>query len=220
MTNTNNSFLAERRQVSEMMARLYRTRLTTTSGGNISLRLDGGLFCITPSGLDKAALSPEQIAIVTLDGENLTPHLKLSIESEMHRLLLRARPDVGAVVHAHPCWATLFSAMDGLRIRTDLIAESFFLLGDILTIPYHRMGSPALAEEVCRAMAGGANVGIMENHGVIALGAGLVQAFDLVEVLENAAKATLAAEILGPKAGLRPLDEGRKASLIAMKAGK
>lgn len=187
-------FEHQRCEVAECMARLYRTGLTTTSGGNISLRLNDELFCITPSSLDKACLSAETIAVVTMEGENLTPHLKLSIEGEMHRLTLINRPDVDAVVHAHPCYATAFSTMkksDGaLALNTRLIGESWYLLGEPRLVPYYRMGSEELAHAVSEA-ARDCSVLLMENHGVLAVGPTLLKAFDCVEVLENAARMTV-----------------------------
>lgn len=206
-------------QTARTMTRLYNTRLTTTSGGNISLRLDDELFCITPSGLDKSCLTAQDIAIVTMDGENLTPNLKLSIESEMHRILLLSRPDIKAVVHAHPCWGSMFSTFTDLRINTALTAESYFLLGEPAFIPYHRMGTPELAAEVAKAM-GGCNAGIMENHGVITVGKSLVAAFDLIEVLENAARMTIAAKMLNGAAAVKALDENQRRELDEMKAAK
>lgn len=68
-------YRGEREAVAAIMSRLYTTRLTTTSGGNISLRLSDNLFCITPSQLDKANLTGDLIAVVTMEGENLTPIL-------------------------------------------------------------------------------------------------------------------------------------------------
>ncbi|MDD3823171.1 MAG: class II aldolase/adducin family protein, partial [Sphaerochaetaceae bacterium] len=120
-------FAPQRAQVAAMMTRLYQCRLTTTSGGNISLRLSEDLFCITPSKLDKANLTGDLIAVVTFSGENLTPHLPLSIESEMHRKALSNRLDISAVVHAHPSYASAFTAMKR-AINTKLLAESWFLL--------------------------------------------------------------------------------------------
>lgn len=192
-------FSEQRRAVAECMARLYRTGLTTTSGGNISLRLNDDLFCITPSSLDKSCLTEDTIAIVSMDGENLTPYLKLSIEGEMHRLTLLNRPDVNAVVHAHPCYATAFSMIrnaDGaLALNTRLIGESWFILGDPVLVPYYTMGSQELAHAVSEA-ARSSSVLLMENHGVLAVGPTLLKAFDRIEVLENAAKMTTITQIM------------------------
>ena len=104
------------------MRRVYERRLTTSLGGNISMRL-GSVMLITPSSLDKASLGDEDIAKVDIEsGKNLTPCLKLSIESEMHRLIYLKRPTCKAVIHAHPVFSSLFSASEE-EIRTDIIAE-------------------------------------------------------------------------------------------------
>lgn len=188
------AFIEERKQVAAMMTRLYQTRLTTTSGGNISLRIDKDTFCITPSSLDKASLTPELIAVVKMDGENLTPHLRLSIESEMHRLILLENPDINAVVHAHPVFSTLYSCAEE-EVDTSLIAESWFLLGKPLTAKYHKMGTPELAREVADR-ARNARIVLLENHGVLATGSSLLNAFDGIEVFENAAKLTYYSTLL------------------------
>ena len=85
-------------EVASFMRRIYDRGLTTATGGNLSLRV-GSLMLITPSGKDKASLTAEDIAEVDIStGENLTPDKRLSIETEMHRLIYLRRPDVGAAV--------------------------------------------------------------------------------------------------------------------------
>ena len=187
-------FASERSAVAALMTRLYNCRLTTTSGGNISLRLTPDLFCITPSNLDKAHLTEDLIAVVTMDGENLTPELTLSMESEMHKKALLARPDIQAVVHAHPCYASAFTAMKQ-GINTKLLAESWFLLEEPAFAPYARMGTVTLADTVAAALQT-SNIVLMENHGVLTVGKTLISAFDLIEVLENSAKMTFITETL------------------------
>ncbi len=214
-------FERQRSEVAECMARLYRTGLTTTSGGNISLRLNDELFCITPSSLDKACLAADTIAVVTLDGKNLTPHLKLSIECEMHRLTLLNRPDIDAVVHAHPCYATAFTTIrkpDGfLALNTRLIGESWFVLGEPVLVPYYRMGSQELALAVSDA-ARRCDVLLMENHGVLAVGPTLLKAFDRVEVLENAARMSVITQTMANGGCVvKSLDDAECEALSAMK---
>lgn len=187
-------FASERAQVAALMNRLYIYRLTTTSGGNISLRLSEDLFCITPSQIDKANLTGDLVAVVNMQGENLTPHLRLSMESEMHRRALVARKDVSAVVHAHPVYASAFTAMRR-QVNTKLLAESWYLLGEPAFAPYERMGTHGLARVVSEALAH-TNVVLMENHGVLTVGKSLIDAFDLIEVLENSAKMTFITETL------------------------
>ena len=110
--------------VAAFMKRAYGRGLTTATGGNVSAR-DGSVMLITPSGKDKASLSADDIASVDiLTGSSLSPGMKLSIETEMHRLVYAARPDIKAIVHAHPVFASLFSASED-KIDTAIIAESW-----------------------------------------------------------------------------------------------
>jgi L-fuculose-phosphate aldolase len=213
-------FAKERASVAAMMTRLYNCRLTTTSGGNISFRLNDDLFCITPSKLDKANLQADQIAIVAFSGENLTPHLGLSIEHEMHRQALIVRPEMRAVVHAHPCYASAFTAMKR-PINTRLLAESWFLLEEPAMASYERMGTTVLAAVVAASLKS-SKVVLMENHGVIAVGATLLEAFDLIEVLENSAKMTFITETMasvGRGWETSSLDVPRCEELMRMKHG-
>ena len=187
-------YYLQRKQVADTMTRLYTTHLTTSSGGNISLRLDENTFCITPSALDKGNLRPELIAVVTLGGENLTPQLKLSIEVEIHRLILSENPEINAVVHAHPVFSTLFACAE-MPMDTTLIAESWFLLGRPEVSEYHKMGTPELARDVADC-AKRSRVVLLKNHGVLATGKDMLSAFDAIEVLESASKLTAFAALL------------------------
>ena len=186
-------FKEERREIAYFMRRLYKMGLTTTSGGNISLRCDDYVL-MTPSTLDKARLKAKHIVILNLEGENLTPDLKPTMEKEMHIEIYKKNNEVKAIVHAHPVTATAF-ACTGKSVSTTLIAESYAILGIPARAKYATMGTKELAGIVSEA-ASGNKVVLMDNHGVLATGRNLLQAFDRVEVLENAAKTTLICEIL------------------------
>ncbi len=181
-------YAAHREQVAYFMRRLYSQGLTTCSGGNISLRVGDGLALVTPSALDKGELRADQIALFTMEGENLTPHLKGSIETGMHLEVLRRRRDIAAVVHAHPVTATSFTAMT-MDINTGLTSESYAVIGKPVRVGYCIMGSEGLANKVADALQD-ADVALMQNHGVITVGKTLLNAFDKLEVLEAAAKMT------------------------------
>ena len=186
-------FKEERREIAYFMRRLYKMGLTTTSGGNISRRCDDYVL-MTPSTLDKARLKAKHIVILSLEGENLTPDLKPTMEKEMHIEIYRKNSEVKAIVHAHPVTATAF-ACTGKTVSTTLIAESYAILGIPVRAKYATMGTKELAGIVSEA-ASGNKVVLMDNHGVLATGKNLLQAFDRIEVLENAAKTTLICEIL------------------------
>ncbi|MGL1892439.1 MAG: class II aldolase/adducin family protein [Spirochaetaceae bacterium] len=196
------NYKEEKIETAQIMERLYNNHLTTCSGGNISLRVNEDTILITPSALDKGNLKSETIAVVKLSGENLTPHLKTSIETEMHLDIYRARPDVKAIVHAHPIHASLFTATDK-KIRTDLLAESRFMLGEPEFAAYSLMGTKELALNVSRAFSDiKTRVVLMENHGVITIGESLFQAYDRIEVLEASARMTYMGELLGGVKGI------------------
>ena len=180
----------ERKEIAFTMRRLYRQNLTTCSGGNISLRVGSSHVLITPSGLDKGKINFRQIALMTLDGENLSIGLKPSIETDMHLKILRSRPDVNAVVHAHPVHASFFSATDTM-VRTDLLAEARYLLTEPAFAPYALMGTEGLGDRVSSALHKEKSAVFLENHGVLTVGNSLLQAFDRMEVLEAAANMTL-----------------------------
>lgn len=180
----------ECRELAGFMRRLYRMGLTTTSGGNLSRRLADGRVLLTPSASDKGRMRGREIGIVTPSGEVLGPAgFRPSIESRMHLAVYLTRPDIGAVVHAHPPTVSAFAATRA-ELDTALIAESRAVLGVVAYVPYLPMGSGELAEAVGAAMAT-ADCLVMRNHGALAVGRDLLQAFDRLEVLEAAARITL-----------------------------
>lgn len=191
------SYKSKKKEVAYFIRRLYAQKLTTCLGGNISLKADDNNVLITPSQLDKAILKPNQIGVVTIDGENLTPQFKLSMETGMHLSIYKKRKDVKAIIHAHSTFATSFAAMQK-EINNKLTGEIRAIIGHIVTAPYALMGSKELAKIVSDKSID-ANVMLMENHGVIALGENLLQAFNRIEVLESAAKMTIVTELMKSK---------------------
>lgn len=204
-----------REELAYFMRRLYERGLTTCSGGNLSTRVGDNHVIITPSALDKGRITGDQIGLMTLEGENLTPALTVSMEAGMHLEVYKARPEVRGIVHAHPVTASGFAAMSR-DIDTTLTAEAYAVLGRPGVAPYALMGTPALAESVARAVKD-ADVVILENHGILTVGSSLLAAFDRLEVLEAAAKMTLFTALLG---GAAPLTPERLAELDAWKASR
>ncbi len=181
------------------MRRLYEQKLTTTSGGNISVRA-GDNIIITPTGTDKGKMRWKETAVMNMLGENLTPDLKLSIEYEIHLMIYRKRSDVNAIVHAHPLFSTSFTAMKN-NIDTSLTAEARAICGEPRFVPYALMGTRKLAELAADNIEG-SDILLLENHGILTTGSGILQAFDRMEVLEQAAKMTLITGMYGRKSPL------------------
>ena len=199
-------------EICRIMRRTYECGLTTSLGGNISMRL-GSLMLITPSSLDKASLSVDDIAEVDIEsGENLTKSLRLSIESSMHRLIYLKRKSAVAVLHAHPVYSSLFSSSSE-EIRTDITAESYYQLGRVKKTPYALMGSLGLAERVSNDALSSSAL-LMEKHGAITISdKSLLDALERLECLERAARMSLFARFLT----LDGLNDEEKKELDKMK---
>jgi L-fuculose-phosphate aldolase len=193
--------LKEREKVAAIMRRLYTSGLTTASGGNVSLRM-GEKILITPSQIDKASIVGEHIGILTREGVSLSTRIKKSMETGMHLAVYKKRPDVKAIVHAHPVFATSF-AISGKPVKTNLSGESRAILKEPVQVPYALMGSSELADVVAEASLN-SNVILIQNHGIITLGETLFQAYDRMEVLETCAKMNLLTGLLGKAHELNP----------------
>jgi L-fuculose-phosphate aldolase len=194
----------ERKEVAAFMRRLYRQKLTTTSGGNISLRVSPDIILITPSATDKGRMQWKEVGVLSILGENLTPNLKPSIETEMHLSIYRKNMSLSAIVHAHPVFASAFTAMN-CTIKTDLTAEAKAICGNPQFVPYALMGTKELAA-LAADNIDKSDILLLENHGILTTGTTLLEAFDKLEVLENAAKMTLIVDMTGKK---RPLTRSR-----------
>ena len=167
------------------MRRLYRRGLTTTSGGNVSSRDSSGRIWITPAGLDKGELAPDQVVEGRAGGAP-----RPSSELPLHRHLYEARPDAAAIVHAHSPGLVAFSLVHRVPDLARLPRAASFC-GDVAYVPYAQTGSDDLGRRSVEAIGTGAACAILENHGAVTLGRDLHQAFQRFETLERAA-ATLA----------------------------
>jgi L-fuculose-phosphate aldolase len=192
-----------KQEVAYFMRRLYERRLTTALGGNISFKASESLVLITPSGMDKARIQPDQVGQIRPSGDNLSPELRPSMETPIHLALYAHRPDIRAVVHAHPVTASSFAASDR-KINCRLIAESRLFLKEVALAPYACMGTQALAQSVVEALGERGNAVLMVNHGALTVGKSLLEAYDRMEILESAARITLLTGLLGGERELTP----------------
>ncbi|MDA3944265.1 MAG: class II aldolase/adducin family protein [Bacteroidetes bacterium] len=184
-----------RKEIAYFMRRLYKRGLTTTSGGNISVKLPNGMILITASQTDKGRMKAQDIGMTDMQGRQLSTNVKLSMETGMHLAVYKARPDIHAIVHAHPPTATSF-AVAHQPINPDLMGESRAVLGKIAVAPYKLMGSQELADAVAKEITD-THVVLLANHGVLAVGKSLLEAFDRLEVLEACAKIQLMSNMIG-----------------------
>lgn len=178
-----------KKRIAYFMRRLYKQGLTTTSGGNISMRWIDGTILITPSSSDKGRMVGSEIGLLDMNGNIIGTTFKPTIESRMHLEIYKKRSDVAAIVHAHPVNVSAFAASK-IQINNKFLAESYIVLGEIAYTEYYCQGSDKLAKVISSAISS-ANCIVMRNHGALVVGQSLLQAFDRLEVLEIAAKMTI-----------------------------
>lgn len=182
-------------EIMQTMERIYRYRMTTTSGGNLSIRTPDGDIWITPARVDKGSLTRGDIVCVKCDGGVAGPH-RPSSEFPFHRAIYEARPDLKAIVHAHPVALVAFSIC-GQVPNTRLFHQARFVCGEPAFASYALPGSEQLGRNIAGEFAKGANCVILENHGVVVGGTSLAEAYQRFETLEFAAKTIIKARWLG-----------------------
>lgn len=183
-----------RDEVAALMRRIYRCGLTTTSGGNASVRDGDGRIWITPAALDKGELRPTDVVCVGPDGSLVGG--EPSSELPLHREVYRERSDVGAIVHAHP-WALVAFSLRHEAPKTAVLPPAAEVCGRVGYVAYELTGSDRLGRRVAEAFAKGSDCVILENHGVVAAGCDCREAFVRLETLEWTAAIIAAAASLG-----------------------
>ena len=189
------TFLHPRDEIMRTMERIYRYRMTTTSGGNLSIRDANGDIWITPARVDKGSLRREDIVCVRADGrrEGLHPP---SSELPFHQAIYQRRPELGGIVHAHAVALVAFSVC-GRVPDTRLFPQARHVCGAVGFAPYALPGSQALGQNIAGTFAQGFNCVVLENHGVVCGGENLQRAFERFETLEFTAKTIIKASQLG-----------------------
>jgi len=162
---------------------LYRKGLVAGKDGNISVRTGQDTFLITASGTHKGLLKKEQIIEVDKNGEIISGTLKPSSETMLHLETYRKIPGCRALIHAHAPWSTAAS-LEHDSIDLSVLAEGKLLFGQVEVIPYKKPGSIELARLSSDAAAK-SRIHILKAHGVAAWGQDLMEAFCLIEALEQ-----------------------------------
>lgn len=182
-------------QLVMFMQRIYDKGLTTTSGGNLSIMDNDGNVWITPASVDKGTLTRHDIICVKPDGSIVGPH-RPSSELPFHLSVYKMRPDLRAVLHAHPPALVAFSIVRRCP-NLDLVPSVRKVCSDVQIAIYDVPGSDALGEKVGRVFADGCDIAILENHGVCIGAPDMFTAFQRFETLNY----TATLEVLAKKVG-------------------
>ena len=188
-------------EIVTVCARLWERGLIAGPDGNVSVRLDDGRILMTPAGMSKCDVRAGDLVVLEPDGRVVSGG-QPSSEAGMHLHAYRRRPDVGAVVHAHPPTATGF-AVAGEGLMADVLPEIILQVGRVRLLPYATPGSPAVAAAF-EPWIEREDAFLLANHGATTLGPSLSVAHRRMESVEHAARILLTAHQLGRVNRLTP----------------
>jgi L-fuculose-phosphate aldolase len=184
-----------RRDIVEVGRRLYERGFVASNDGNISIRLDDQRILTTPRSVSKGFMTPEMMVVVDRDGKKIAGERDASTELLMHLEVYRHRPDVKAVVHAHPPLATGF-AVAGIPLNRAVLAEVITTLGSIPIADYGTPSTRELPDAVRRYIKAHDGL-LLANHGALTVGHEVFAAYYKMETVEHFAKISLTARLLG-----------------------
>ncbi|RME42762.1 MAG: class II aldolase/adducin family protein [Deltaproteobacteria bacterium] len=207
-----------RKEVIDVCARIHQKGWVANHDGNISVRLGDNRLLITPTAMSKGDITEEMLLVVDMTGKKLFGSRKPFSELNLHLAAYRARPEIAAVLHAHPPTATGF-AVAGIPLSPPFLPEVVVSLGaEIPTAPFAMPGTPESEAAVADALRH-CHVFLLENHGALSVGESIQQAYLRMELVEHYAKINLVALQLGSVQTLSPpqvetlLEKHRKAGL-------
>ncbi|SDZ27601.1 L-fuculose 1-phosphate aldolase [Proteiniborus ethanoligenes] len=176
----------ERQLIVEYGKKLLTSGLTKGTGGNLSIfNRDKGLFAISPTGIDYFQTEPEDVVILSIDGEQVEGHRKPSSEVEMHRVFYERRTDIDAIIHTHTMYATTLACLNWSLPPVHYMVALAGL--DVRCAKYATYGTKELAENAFEAMKDRKAV-LLANHGLLAGANDLLNAFNITEEIEYCAE--------------------------------
>jgi L-fuculose-phosphate aldolase len=192
---------------------LHQNGFVSATDGNLSVRLDAQRILATPTAMGKGTMRVRDMVLVNGAGTKLKGRRDASSELDMHLTIYKLRPDIKAVVHAHPCTATAF-ACAGIALDEPLCSEVVMTLGVVPLAPYGTTGTSELSESLLPFIPY-SNAILMANHGVVAYGRSLCEAYQRMEAVEHFARIVLATLQIGKRT---LLDEAKIQKLLKAKS--
>ncbi|NJD21052.1 MAG: class II aldolase/adducin family protein [Melioribacter sp.] len=189
------SLFTLKQDIVEVGKRMYTRGYVASNDGNISARLDDNKFLVTPTGISKGFMKPEDLIVVNIDGKVLSGMKKPSSEIFMHLQVYKDRPDVNSVCHAHPPYATGF-AVAGIPLDKCILPEVIITLGSIPLIEYGTPGTEELYRPVTKLLKD-YDAFLLANHGALTIGTDVINAYHKMETVEHFAHIAFVAQQLG-----------------------
>ena len=188
-------FMDTAREIERFCHLIYEKQFVAAQDGNISARLHDGTIMCTPTRCNKGFAKADDMIVIDMKGNKLRGERKPSSEIAMHLLIYEIRPDIKAVVHAHPACATAYAAA-GIPLNKALISEVVLSLGCVPLTQYGTPGTPELTDAL-KPYIPNYDALLLANHGVVTYGTDLEDAFNRMDTVEHFAKISVFTRILG-----------------------
>lgn len=209
------TYEAERALMCAVGKLLYDRGYVAANDGNLSMKVEPDRLLVTPSGVSKGRLTPDMLLVTDLEGNVLEGNRHRSSETKMHLAVYRGRPDVGAVVHAHPPVSTAF-AVCRRGMETPYLSELVTGLGAVPCTPSFAMLSTDQVPRSVEPYLADHCAVLLANHGALTWGEDLWEAFDRMETVEHTAKILLNARLLGDPVALTQEETAELRSMQGM----
>jgi L-fuculose-phosphate aldolase len=203
--------LSLRLEIIKVCRKLESRGLIAASDGNVSTRAGRDSILITPSGVSKSEMAPEEIAKTSMLGDLLEGPLKPSSEIRMHLLVYGMRPDISAIVHAHPPVATAFT-LAGYPFNSKVLPEVWMMLGKVPVAPYATPSTEEVPSSIEPFVMESRAI-LLKRHGALTFGSDLVQAYMRMEKIEHCARILFYAAMLEDRKAPVALTEAEIARL-------
>jgi L-fuculose-phosphate aldolase len=203
----NNTRKIQARELAECCHQLYQRDLIGSTEGNVSVRLSDDSILITPAGINKAKVAPADMVRLAIEGRILSGKHQPSSEYQLHLEIYKRRPEIKAICHAHPIYATAF-AVAGKPLDQLILPEIIASIGLIPVSEYGIPGTADLARKIGK-LAMNFNSILIKNHGVVTMGENLDEAYNRMELTERYAKIIFSVMMIG-KAQPFPLHLARE----------
>ncbi len=190
-----NSIFSIRKEIIEICRLIYTRGLVTATDGNISARIGENEILITPSGKNKGMVEVQDLVVIDLQGKKISGIMQPSGEYRIHTMIYQQRPDINAVVHAHPPYATAFSVA-GISLMQCVLPEIILTIGAVPLAEYATLYTEELASSIEKYIKD-YNAVLLKNHGVVTIGNDLLCAYHRMEKVEHMAKIIYLARTLG-----------------------
>lgn len=184
-----------KKEIIEVGKRIYNRGYVASNDGNISVRVNEENILITPTGISKGFMTPDDLIIVDMEGNLVKGKRKQSSEFKMHLQIYTARPDVISVCHAHPPYATGF-AVAGIPLDKMVLPEVIITLGTVPVVEYGTTGTDELYGKISKYIQN-YDAFLLANHGALTVGNSILNAYHKMETLEHAAQIYFIAHQLG-----------------------